>query len=77
MRVESPRQRWEQWQREGRPTFGSHKPLLDYLVDHAHWHVATALIGEAKGHPFNPEDLAEVEAVVEDLRGLLRERSTR
>jgi hypothetical protein len=72
--IRSPRQQWERWQREGRPTVGANKPLLDYLVSQAEWHVGTAVIADVKGEPVPLDVLPTLRATVADLLQLARER---
>jgi hypothetical protein len=69
----TPRAGWEQWQREGRPTAGSRKPLVDYLVSNALWHFESALISEAKGQNPSPGCVEQMQSTVADLAQLLRE----
>lgn len=69
-----PRQQWEKWQREGRPTLGSRKPLVEYLVSHAQWHAEEAFVAEAKGQPVPAGCVEQLHATVSDLAQLVSER---
>ena len=69
----SPAARWKKWQREGRPTVGSRKPLLDYLVSNARDVTANALLCDARGLPIPERDVAELRATVKDLLALSAE----
>jgi hypothetical protein len=72
-RVLGPREQWEVWQREGRPTLGAHKPLVDYLYSHAEWHAAGAFVAEARGQSIDENDVEQLRLTVVDLVALLRE----
>lgn len=72
---ETPRQRWERWQREGRPTGGSRMTLPAYLLESARFEAGMAFVAEAKGKPVPDGVVEELTATVADLAWVLREAS--
>lgn len=71
---ETPRQRWERLH----GGFGFSAPtgiaLVEWLVERARWQVAEALVSQARGVPVHDECFDELDAIVADLKELVRER---
>lgn len=70
MTAQSPRQRWERMRARGTPCA---LPLVDWLRECARWRTDTAVIAWARGEQVPDECIAELEAIVADLRQLVRE----
>lgn len=71
MTAQSPRQRWERMRARGAPYA---LPLIDWLRECARWRTDTAVIAWARGEQVPGACITELEAIVADLRELVRER---